>query len=548
MLRSEKVSGSVSISEVALDALEENIAILDEESTVVATNKAWNEFARAHGHTHPETMLGMDYLEVCESTFGSHADKAREAYEGILAVRSGRQEAFVMDYPCFSAHDQHWFTMRVSSFIHDNKKYIVVAHEDITSIKKTESELEAYKEELERILGETAGELSSTTSSLKKEMQERKRYETALRESEEQLKAFLENIPVAAYIKDKQGQYLRVNRYFADMARTSVEDVIGKTDYQIFPHKYAEEFVKHDEEVCSRRESLTVEEHIAIEGEEYINLSVKFPLFNVYGEPYAVGGISLDMTERQLLINRLREAKENAEAASKAKSLFLGNVTHELRTPLNSIINLSDILLDTELDPEQQDYLRDISTASQKLYTMVEDFLELNRLEADGLTEEVQPFSLIDAVGMVVSALQKNNTNPDIEVESNIGALPVVSVSGRPFALQQILERLGENALKFSNQGTVEFSVEEVQRDEETVWYRFAISDTGIGIAEDTQQELFDDFTQADGSSTRVYGGLGLGLTMVRRLVSLQGGSVWVESRKGEGSTFFVSLPFERMQ
>ena len=223
----------------------------------------------------------------------------------------------------------------------------------------------------------------------------------------------------------------------------------------------------------------------------------------------------------------------------------MANVGHELRTPLNPIIGLADLMSELNPDPEQQDYLRNIKTSAIRLLNLVNDLIEISRLEAGSRDEAVQPFPVKSVLDSLITGLNPEASRKGLEITSHIDASVPELVHGNPAVLKRVLTKIGENAVKFTEQGSVTISLDAEMKDDELIWLHFSIADTGIGIPAEHLSRLFEDFTQADGSSTRVYGGLGLGLTLVRRLVQIKGGRIWAESQEGKGSTFNVMLPFE---
>jgi two-component system sensor histidine kinase/response regulator len=259
-------------------------------------------------------------------------------------------------------------------------------------------------------------------------------------------------------------------------------------------------------------------------------------------------GVGIDMTEQYKVQEELRNAKLTAEAASRAKSEFLANMSHEIRTPMNGILGMTELALDTELSVEQKEYVGTIKESAEALLTVINDILDFSKVEAGKLDLEPIPFDLRDNLERTIHGMAVRAEQRGLELACDIASAVPNCVIGDPDRLRQIVVNLVGNAIKFTEHGEVTLRVEPCEgpaADEKTSLLHFAVHDTGIGIPLEKQALIFNAFSQADGSTTRRFGGTGLGLTISSRLIELMKGRIWVESEVGRGSTFHFTAEFE---
>ena len=364
------------------------------------------------------------------------------------------------------------------------------------------------------------------------------------------LRTVVDNIPDSILAKDSGGRYLVVNKAFAKLHGLETPDqLLGKTAFDLFPKERATALHAADLEVMRAAKPLQDERSVVdVEGNVRWILMSKVPLTNAYGEIVGIVGVNRDITQVKRHEAELQQAKEAAEAANLAKSEFLANMSHEIRTPMNGIIGMTELALETELTPEQQEYLSMVKTSADSLLTVINDILDFSKMEAGKLELDRSTFNLHESMEETTRTFGIWAGEKGLELMCDIRPDVPQMVIGDPTRVRQIIVNLLGNAIKFTDQGEVVLQVERKQEQDRNILLHFTIRDTGIGISQDKQKLIFEAFAQADTSSTRNYGGTGLGLTISSRLVEMMGGRIWLESELGQGSMFHFTANFELLQ
>ena len=349
----------------------------------------------------------------------------------------------------------------------------------------------------------------------------------------------LDSIDAQVYMKDRERRYIYVNARAAQAMGMPAEQIIGRFDREVMPARAADLYWEQDQGVY--QDGGRVAGQVAFrqpDGEVRQLWTVKVPVM-ADGEVTAVLGLSTDVTE-------LHKLKAQADAANEAKSNFLSNMSHEIRTPMNSIIGMSHLALKTVANPKQRDYLEKIYHASQHLLGIINDILDFSKIEAGKLDLETLDFGLAQLLQNVVDQLGDAARAKGLALHVEIAPGLANQLRGDPLRLEQVLLNFVGNAIKFSDTGSIHIRAEAQERSESAQLVRFEVRDTGIGMSESEVAELFKSFHQADPSTTRKYGGTGLGLVISKQLAELMGGAVGVDSVAGKGSTFWFTARLEQ--
>jgi signal transduction histidine kinase/CheY-like chemotaxis protein len=357
----------------------------------------------------------------------------------------------------------------------------------------------------------------------------------------------IDNLPLNLYLKNPSGVIIYINPHFQKSKTGLNKNFLGLTVIDYLDIELAKKVQAEEKEIWKSGQPRMTEKTMIVDGQTKSFLIGKVP-----AEFPDVGKVllcySIDVTQQKETSEILKKEKELAEASSKAKEQFISVISHEIRTPMNTVVGMTNLLLQSQHYPEQRDYLNALKASSDNLLAIVNDILDLSKIESGKIFFEQTDFSLRNLLEDLKKTFAFKAAEKNVQISLNVSNDIPVFLKGDPFRLNQILLNLISNSVKFTEVGTIDIVADLIESSPKEVQILFTIKDTGIGIPEDKLSLIFESFTQANLTISRKYGGTGLGLTITKKLIELQGGTIGVESKVKEGSKFIFNLKFTRSQ
>lgn len=483
--------------------LQKAVLVEDENRKVVLVNQLFCDFFGIAAT--PDTLIGTDYLESL--------DKVKDSFE-----------------------DTENFVRRMSELLANQE---IVVEEKLTTTDGRILERDfipifqegTYRGNLWEYADITQRHLSAET----------------IRKSEEKYRKIMDNMELGLLEVDNDQRIIRAYDRFCEMIGYSESELVGKIAPELFLSKDYQSVLDAEQEKRAHGKGSSYEmKLIRKDGTPFWAIISGTPIIDEFGNTVGSIGIHYDITERKKLEQELKLAKQVAEEASQAEKQFFANMSHEIRTPLNAIIGMTHLLFDTRPSQQQKEYLDVLKTTADFLYGLIANLLDMARIEDGKVEVKKKPFDLVGLLRTTQQVFKIKLGNRPVTLDLMIDGQISGNYIGDDLLLNQILLNIVGNAEKFTQEGSIDIAVKVKKEEGENVLLEFKVSDTGIGIPEEKLELIFQKFEQVtlDGNKHR---GTGLGLTITKQLVELQGGNIWVKSFEGQGSTFTFTLPFQKV-
>ncbi len=451
--------------------------------------------------------------------FGYHKDELQ-----------GQNVSILMPEPYRSAHDGY-----LKRYMEDHTPRIIQNWRELTAVRKDGTEFP-----IELNVCETKAGREVFFTGMIHDISARKKAQREQEESQQRFRRALDNAPYPTIIYNETGHILLLNKAWTGISGYTMEDTpdLSTLFSKGWHFKTKQKRGIIPDGLCS----VTTKDH------EERKWDFNSGLLGEMNSQKLYISMAVDITEKLLADAELQKAKEDAEAANRAKSDFLASMSHEIRTPMNAIIGMADLLEETPLSAEQAEYVEIFKHAGENLLQLINDILDISKIEAGHLEMEEVDFNLYELVEKTADIMALRSHKKQIELALHISDETPMFLRGDPSRLRQILVNLLSNAIKFTEEGEVILQVERLEENKEEIILQFSVTDTGIGIPKESQKHIFEKFTQADTSTTRRFGGTGLGLSICQHLIRKMKGTLHVESEEGAGSTFRFTAHFTHPQ
>lgn len=524
----EALRQSQEMLQSVIDNIPQLIFWKDRNSVFLGCNRL---FATAAGLDHPEQIVGKmdqdlpwapeetEWFLLCDRRVMD--SDTPELHIAETLVRADNRKTWI-DTCKIPLHD-----------IHGHVCGIIGTIEDITARKEAEDELIRHRDKLEELVVERTDELVKAKETAEEAV-------NALRLHHDFLETLVETIPNPLFYKDSEGRYTGCNAAFESYLGQPRNAIIGKTVFEMAASDIATRYHLKDQELFDNPGTQQYKWKIPrVDGSLRDVIFDKATIHDNEDQVIGLLGVITDITD-------LEEARKEAEVANQAKSDFLANMSHEIRTPLNGIIGMSELLLNTKLDPEQGHYAHNVVACGASLLAVINDILDFSKIEAGKLEFDIIDFDLRQIVTDLQKILNFQAAQKGLVFNVFINSKVPPLLKGDPTRLSQVLLNLATNAVKFTESGKVTIEVTLKSETPTLTTLHFRVSDTGIGIAPEKSHHLFQSFSQINSSFSRKYGGTGLGLAICKRLVEMMGGDIGVESIVNHGSTFWFDVVLEK--